>query len=195
MFGNGRNVGSSTPSKAARLAFGQVEYNEEVNEKEEEEMVQDIPRGSEEVLSASAPKEGAKPKEDKVENEEAARSPKDELYQMVSDLGGPSKDQIEEMKKKLGRVHIVALDEDRLVIIRPLRRVEYRQLKMKQKEKNMETDDLELEVVQKCSVWPKLETTTYDVLEGGFVPSLYQSILDISLFKGESELAGITIKL
>lgn len=193
MFGNNRNAGSSTQSKAARLAFNQMESEEKVME--EEEMVQDIPKGNPEISSASAPQESAKPKEEKTQNEEVVRSAKDELYQMVLDLGGPTKEQIEEMKKKLGRVHIVALDEDRLVIIRPLRRVEYRQLKTKQKEKNMENDDLELEVVQKCSVWPKLETTTYDVLEGGFVPSLYQSILDISLFKGENELAGITIKL
>lgn len=183
------------PSRAASLLFADVDDSDELEETEEETVTPDDLQPEKEEKEAVAVKVEPVEEEPELSPEELKKQRMEELYALIESNGGPSASEIQIIKDKMGRVHVIMFDDDRMVIIRPLKRIEYKNFKDLQAKQKLSNDDLEEQIVQRCLVFPKLDTASFNQLEGGLVSSIYKEIMETSLFLSDDVLSSITIKL
>ncbi len=95
-----------------------------------------------------------------------------------------------------GRMFLLPLDEERIFIIRPLRRIEWMKVMEKfQSQRGYTDEDAKHEVVKACLYWPKIADVRWGQMEAGLIETLYAAIRQQSFFLSEEQVNAITMKL
>ncbi len=127
--------------------------------------------------------------------EPAPKKEKD-IYDMIAEKGGPSRAQIEEWKRDYVEVNLLPATEEMLFIYRPLRRLEWNQLKDHFAKNDKLTEDQRKDmIVNRCLLWPAPGRLNFGLLGAGLVDSLNEAVMLSSCFFSTSMISNMTIKL
>lgn len=130
--------------------------------------------------------------------------PLDIIFDQIRNLAGEGQayprreDFTKEFKDRAGggRMFLLPLDDDRICIIRPLRRIEWMKVMEKfQTQRGYTDEDAKHEVVKACLFWPKIADVRWGQMEAGLVETLYTAIRQQSFFLSEEQVNAITMKL
>lgn len=103
----------------------------------------------------------------------------------------PNAAQIEQWKQQHGEVHLFGLDANEMYIFRPLRRLEYRNMR-----KQAQDDESFREtVVNKVVLWPDLDITFSASCKAGTIDTLFDMIMLHSNFLSPEMAVGLVRKL
>ncbi len=119
------------------------------------------------------------------------------IYEFLESIGGPNEQQVEQWKADYGAVHMLPFNDDTVIIYRTLRRIEWNAMKIQfQAAGESMTDDLRKEqIVTKCLLWPKLDSSIFARCEAGLVDSVYSAIELSSFFLSPQMVMNMVIKL
>lgn len=115
------------------------------------------------------------------------------LYELVKEKFGesaPDAEQVAKWKEQCGRVRFVPLNDDEVYFIRPIKRAEYKGLVEATMSAKTDPEAFMRErVVARCILWPKLDPEQFADTLAGTVETLYQSVMDLSNFVTQDQLA------
>jgi hypothetical protein len=112
-------------------------------------------------------------------------------------VGGPTKEELDELQKKNGKCFKVAFSESDVFIVRRLKRFEHRNiLREVQEIMRANPNDPQLasvaqeeKIVAAGLVWPVISDQTYWATSpAGFMPSLAQTIMEVSGFTDQFKI-------
>lgn len=135
--------------------------------------------------------------QEEVEAQEEQQEEENSVYTMLQQLGGPSKEKIEEWKKQWGDVHLVPFSEDDMYVIRTLNRGEWNQMKnmFAQAAETMTDDQRKEYIVNRCLLWPEVDQTQYVFLKAGVPDSLYEAVSFTSGFMSQGMIISLLTRL
>lgn len=129
------------------------------------------------------------------ENEQQAVDSRKFIWDLLKELGGPTQDKLEQWKRSFASVHVVALDTDKIFILRPIKRHELLTVEKKAKEEGLSAQDIDDCITSTCLLWPLLSPSQVRDLEFGIVKALSQKIEEISFILPDEQLARLSFKV
>lgn len=129
------------------------------------------------------------------ENQQQAGDPRQYIWDLLEELGGPTPQQLEQWKRHYASVHVVALDTDKIFILRPIKRSELLTVEKKAKEEGLTAQDIDDHISSVCLLWPLLSPSQVKDLEFGVVKALSQKIEEISFILPDEQLARLSFKV
>lgn len=128
-------------------------------------------------------------------SEQQTGDPRQYIWDLIKELGGPSPQQLEQWKREHSSVHVVALDTDKIFIVRPIRRSELLIVEKKAKEEGLSAQDIDDHISSTCLLWPLISPSQVKDLEFGVVKALSQKIEEISFILPDEQLARLSFKV
>lgn len=104
---------------------------------------------------------------------------------------GPSDEQIAGWKQQFGECYLMSFSPQEPFVFRPINRLEYKNLLQKAKDDNQ----FQEMVVQRCVLWPSIDTNHLTGGKAGTIPTLYGVIMEGSNFLDPNEAVMLVRKL
>jgi len=120
------------------------------------------------------------------------------LYEHIESLGGPSKAQIDSLKKELQtELFVLPIDEQNIFIYRPINRGEWMRLKnvFQQAGDNISVDAQKEKVVDQVLIWPRLDATQLPRMQAGTIDTLHEAVMYASHFLPSTVIINLVEKL
>ena len=95
-------------------------------------------------------------------------------------VGGPTQEQINEWKAKLGDIFVAKFSDEEKYIYRPMKRFEYKQILSLGAQENKSF--AEEKIIQMCTLWPVIDPSKLAFLKAGTVSTLVELIMVASNF-------------
>lgn len=142
----------------------------------------------------------------RVEGEEALEATIDPLDELPRQFPGcPSRDILESWKEEFGGLFAFIPDEDELYLMRPIRRIEYRNIvresralaggQAEMQDPGQAEDLFQESVVKGCLLYPQVDHKMLSFSEAGLIPTLFALIMENSKFIAPDKAMSACYKL